>query len=380
MIKRYENQNITHIWSKQNQYNLWKNIELTYLKYLLDDSDLDKNIIIPNIEKIESYEKETKHELVAFLKDITFQLDNLYPQKAYTNYLHYGLTSSDIIDSSNAVLIRQSISYLRNTINALLNTLNTLINKYKDLNAVGRTHGKHAEPIKFASRFEHFKYELEIAMQHLLIAKDGMPGKMTGPVGTSSFVNKKAAALTLNDFNLSQPYFSTQVVSRMHYIQVIYACSLVMAAHERFCTQIRLMSINEIDEVQEGFSKGQTGSSAMPHKNNPIISENITGLSRLVRSNLQAAFENNNLWFERDISHSSVERIIIPDTFHLVATATNKINSYLLPHLIVNQNKITFNLENANVSSHEKLLKASITTKRLKAYRQVQNESFRSNK
>lgn len=378
MIKRYENRSIAHIWSKQNQYNLWKNIELTYLKYLLEDTELDKALIVPDLDKIQAYEKETKHELVAFLKDLAFQLDHLYPQKAYTNYLHYGLTSSDIIDSANAVLIRQSIAYLRNTTNVLLNTLNTLIKKYKDLNAVGRTHGKHAEPIKFVSRFEHFKYELEIGMQHLLIAKDGMPGKMTGPVGTSSFVNEKAAALTLNDFNLSQAYFSTQVVSRMHYVQVIYACSLVMAAYERFCTQIRLMSINEIDEVQEGFSQGQTGSSAMPHKNNPIISENITGLSRLVRSNLQAAFENNNLWFERDISHSSVERIIIPDTFHLVATATNKINNHLLPRLVINEEKISLNLAKANVSSHESLLRDSILTPRLEAYKKIQKDTNKS--
>jgi adenylosuccinate lyase len=380
MIERYANSNISSIWSKKNQYRVWKNLELTYLKYLLDDLTLDPNLITLNITKIETYEKETKHELVAFLKELTFQLDSLYPEKAYTNYLHYGLTSSDIIDSANAILIKQSIAYLRNTTNVLLNTLNTLIDKYKDLDAVGRTHGKHAEPIKFVSRFEHFKYELKIGMQHLLIAKDGMPGKMTGPVGTSSFVNKKAAALTLSDFNLSQAYFSTQVVSRMHYVQVIYACSLIMAVYERFCTQIRLMSINEIDEVQEGFSPGQTGSSAMPHKNNPIISENITGLSRLVRSNLQAAFENNNLWFERDISHSSVERIIIPDTFHLVATATNKINNYLLPRLVINEHKITSNLQNADVSSHEELLRASLTTKRLEAYKQVQDESFRRNK
>lgn len=379
MIERYANKNISAIWSKENQYRVWKNIELTYLKYLLDDSTLDPNLIALDITKIEAYEKETKHELVAFLKELTFQLDDLYPEKTYTNYLHYGLTSSDIIDSANAVLIKQSIVYLGSATNVLLNTLNNLIDKYKDLDAVGRTHGKHAEPIKFASRFEHFKYELEIALKHLQIAKDDMPGKMTGPVGTSSFVNKEAAALTLSQFNLTQASFSTQVVSRMHYVQVIYACSLIMAAYERFCTQIRLMAINEIDEVQEGFSRGQTGSSAMPHKNNPIISENITGLSRLVRSNLQAAFENNNLWFERDISHSSVERIIIPDTFHLVATATNKIINHLLPNLHINQNKIIDNLQNANVSSHEELLKVSLTTKRLEAYKQVQDESFRHN-
>lgn len=373
MIERYANKNISAIWSKENQYRVWKNIELTYLKYLLDDSTLDPNLITLDKTKIEAYEKETKHELVAFLKELTFQLDDLYPEKAYTNYLHYGLTSSDIIDSANAVLIKQSIVYLGSATNVLLNTLNNLIDKYKDLDAVGRTHGKHAEPIKFVSRFEHFKYELEIALKHLRIAKDDMPGKMTGPVGTSSFVNKKAAALTLSQFNLSQAYFSTQVVSRMHYVQVIYACSLVMAAYERFCTQIRLMAINEIDEVQEGFTSGQAGSSAMPHKNNPIISENITGLSRLVRSNLQAAFENNNLWFERDISHSSVERIIIPDTFHLVATATNKINNYLLPNLVVNEQNISLNLAKANVHSHETLLRSSITTSRMEAYKKVQH-------
>lgn len=378
MIKRYANPNISSIWSKKNQYKVWKNIELTYLKCLLDDSDLDINFVTLNIDNIEKYEIETKHELVAFLKELTFQLAAFYPEKAYTNYLHYGLTSSDIIDSANAVLIRQSIAYLRNTTNVLLNTLNTVINKYKDLDAVGRTHGKHAEPIKFVSRFEHFKYELEIGMQHLLIAKDGMPGKMTGPVGTSSFVNKEAATATLNYFNLHQADFSTQVVSRMHYVQVIYACSLIMAAYERFCTQIRLMAIDEINEVQEGFSQGQAGSSAMPHKNNPIISENITGLSRLVRSNLQAAFENNNLWFERDISHSSVERIIIPDTFHLVATATNKINNHLLPRLVINEEKISLNLAKANVSSHESLLRDSILTPRLEAYKKIQKDTNKS--
>ena len=257
MIERYANKNISAIWSKENQYRVWKNIELTYLKHLLDDSTLHPNLIALDITKIEAYEKETKHELVAFLKELTFQLDDLYPEKTYTNYLHYGLTSSDIIDSANAVLIKQSIIYLGSATNVLLNTLNNLIDKYKDLNAVGRTHGKHAEPIKFASRFEHFKYELEIALKHLQIAKNDMPGKMTGPVGTSSFVNKEAAAITLSQFNLTQASFSTQVVSRMHYVQVIYACSLIMAAYERFCTQIRLMAINEIDEVQEGFSQGQ---------------------------------------------------------------------------------------------------------------------------
>lgn len=387
MIKRYENRDIKRIWSLSNKKTIWEKIELNYLNKILSKKfNLKKEISLlnRNDELIERYERECKHEFVAFLKEMSERLssiyESIYPQ--CSSYIHYGLTSSDVIDTTFSIQIKKSINHLLQETHSVHKELNKLINTHKGLKAVGRTHGKHAEEINYVSRFKQFKCELDYAENELIEAKKNLYGKMTGPVGTSSLVYAEEALQTIKDFDLKPAPFSTQIVPRIYYNKVIFACVSLMSCYERFCTQLRLSAIDELDELQEGFSVGQAGSSAMPHKNNPIISENITGLARLVKRNLFTSIENNNLWFERDISHSSVERIIYPESFHLCVTATKKMHEELLPNLVVNTSKISFNLKNAedSISSHKALLNESLNTNRFNAYTKVQKKYHNKDK
>ena len=223
-------------------------------------------------------------------------------------------------------------------------------------------------------RFELFKQEILFCLDAFKKAKQNLYGKCSGTVGTASKVNLRAAKTVLDYFGLESPPISTQIVPRLYYQDTMHASVMLASAFERFSTMIRLSSINEINELQEGFSLGQAGSSAMPHKNNPISSENICGLCRLIKSNYQTALNNNNLWWERDISHSSVERIIWPQNFHLLAYTTLRITR-LLKDLVINESVIEANLANAHgLLSHTELLEKSLETDRIKAYKIVQEE------
>ncbi|MAH45886.1 hypothetical protein CMI37_08645 [Candidatus Pacearchaeota archaeon] len=369
MIERYEDETIRQIWSKKNTYSWWKNIELLYLNNMLNsDYQIAEEM---RLDEIAAYEEETRHELVAALKYINNEL-NESPQAQ--RKLHYGLTSSDILDTTSSIQIRESIDHIllqkENLDARILYKIDTIYL----LKAIGRTHGKHAEEIMYVSRFEHFKKEVDDAFKELELSKDFLYGKMTGPVGTGSEVDTIAAKETLYKLDLIPAPFGTQIIPRHYYIKPIYACCLILTAYERFCTLVRLSAIDEVDELQEGFLYGQTGSSSMPHKNNPVTSENICGLARLVRSNLQLAFENCNLWFERDISHSSVERVMWPDTFHLVAHATKQMTE-LIRNLRINHLNIKKNLRASlqkGGSSHKELLEEASKSTRFEAYREIQ--------
>lgn len=372
MISRYEDSKIKVIWSDENRYRLWEKIELKYLKELLSKKGmpfLTSTLPLQNIDMIKAYEKVTKHELVAFLKELSSRFS---PNSNYTKYLHYGLTSSDIIDTASSLQIRESINRLLHLTNILIEKITLIILYKQNIPAIGRTHGKHAEEINFVSRFEGFLNELKDARNELVEAKESLWGKLSGPVGTSTFVNQDAATKVLQDFNLKPLTISSQIVPRYLYIKPFYACLRLMLSYERFSTLVRLSAIDEINELQEGFFNGQAGSSAMPHKNNPVISENIAGLTRIIKANFQAVIDNTNLWWERDISHSSAERIIWPDTFHVLAhTTKNMIN--LVVNLNINSSNIEENLYHSESTSHEDLLNESKMTDRFTAYTKVQS-------
>jgi adenylosuccinate lyase len=375
MIERYEDSKIKAIWSDENRYRLWEKIELKYLKQLLSKKGLPfvtSNLPLQNVEQIKYYEKETKHELVAFLKELSSRfLHNSNDAK----YLHYGLTSSDIIDTASSLQIRESLNRILHLSNTLVVDLTSLILHHNSIPAIGRTHGKHAEEINFISRFSSFLLEIQDARDELIQAKKSLWGKLSGPVGTSSFVNKHAARNVLINLNLKPLTISSQIIPRYLYIKPFYACLKLMLAYERFSTLVRLSAIDEVNELQEGFTKGQTGSSAMPHKNNPIISENTAGLTRIVKANFQAVVDNTNLWWERDISHSSAERIIWPDTFHIVAHVTkNMIN--LINNLQINSSDIEENLYHSTSTSHQDLLEETQLTDRFSAYTKVQSKYY----
>ena len=382
MISRYLDNTIQYIWSDQYKYNMWSRYERIYLNSLLTDMNIPAPSIgaapIINLEKVKEYELITKHELVAFLLDFNEQTARKYSgDPNYENlskYLHYGLTSSDVIDTVFSFQLKQSIGHCESLLADLLFQIEKKIEETCTLTSVGRTHGKHAEIIMFSDRFELFRQEVLFCLDAFQKAKQNLFGKCSGTVGTSSKVNLRAAETVLNYFTLEPAPTTTQVVPRLYYQDTMHASAMLASAFERFTTMVRLSSIDEIDELQEGFSAGQAGSSAMPHKKNPVSSENICGLCRLIKSNYQVSLSNNNLWWERDISHSSIERIIWPQNFHLLAYTIVRLTN-LLKNLVINETSIQNNLNNANgLLSHTQLLEKSLQTDRMKAYKTVQEE------
>ena len=377
MIKRYQDRKIESIWSKNYKYHTWKRLETTYLNQILFKNDTTKylNVGAISLESIENYEKTTKHEFVAFLKVLHNEYNRIYGKHNpdVLKYLHWGLTSSDIIDTAFSIQINDSLNHLINLIIDLKASLIDKINQLDGLKTIGRTHGKHAEEINFSNRFKLLSTELQHCISKILDAKKNLYGKLQGPVGTSSLVKQDAAINTLLLFNLKEVPFATQVIPRIYYTDTMYSLVLLASVYERFATFIRLSAIDEINEIQESFTQGQTGSSAMPHKNNPIVSENICGLSRYVKSNFQVALDNNNLWWERDISHSSNERLIWPESFHIVCNLTYKLK-LLIENLQINKDQISSNLLNSPFNSHKELLQESESSNRFEAYSIVQNK------
>lgn len=377
MIQRYANSKITEIWSDQNKFNLWAKLELTYLeKFLLHKNpalsiEFNKEINI-DVQKVKELEVVTKHELVAFLQ----YLEITIPLHDVKKYLHYGLTSSDIIDTVSVLQIRDSFKAYSDLYLDLITAICRKINEFElsELKTIGRTHGKHAEEIWFADRFLLLKSELEYSYSELKQAVESLPGKLSGPVGTSSHINPEIAKLTLSEFNLQPVQVATQVIPRHLFAKLTWAIALTLSVYERFATIIRLSAIDEINEIQEGFSPGQCGSSAMAHKNNPIISENLCGLARLARRNVEPSLQNIPLWWERDISHSSVERVIWAESFHLLMHSTLKMIT-LIDTMYINEESIDFNLHDSTVkTSHKDLLNKLTTSTRSQAYKEIQNE------
>ena len=370
MIERYENKRIKQIWSKSYRYDLWEKISLKYL-----NNKMNRDNIYPTArynEVIERYEQKTKHEFVAFLTHLHERLEYFKDPEILQN-LHYGLTSSDIIDTAFNLQLRHSYGEVYSCLHHLQRSVTNVLKRLNDVKCIGRTHGKHAEEMNFNSRFKLFQQELNHAMIFLTLGKENLYGQLTGPVGTSSYVDAEAARKTLKELVISPAPITTQVIPRFYSTTLMYSLTLLASAMERMATQIRLMAIDEINEVQEGFAKGQAGSSAMPHKKNPISSEKLCGLARVVKSNFFSILDNNNLWWERDMSHSSVERIAWPQSFHLICHMMVTMTG-VLDNLVVNYDVISSNLENSNADSHKQLLSETVQSTRLSAYANVQQK------
>lgn len=375
MIERYANRRISEIWSKHYRYELWEDISLKYL-----NNRLKRNNIYPTArysEVIERYEKVTKHEFVAFLTHLHERLEH-YQEEEILKNIHYGLTSSDIIDTAFNLQLRLSHDEVRAKLHELFTSLSKVINRLNDVKSIGRTHGKHAEVILFNSRFKLFQEELKHAKTFLHLANQELYGQLTGPVGTSSYVDKAAANQTLKELNLRPAPVTTQVIPRFYSTTLMYSLTLLASAMERMAMQIRLMAIDEVDELQEGFSPGQAGSSAMPHKKNPISSEKICGLARVVKNNYLTILDNNNLWWERDMSHSSVERIVWPESFHVICHMLTTMTE-VMNNLVIKYDNISFNLEDSSADSHEKLLSETANSTRIAAYAVVQEKYHKYN-
>ena len=373
MIDRYSVQEITKIWSLENMYKLWLQIELTHLKILKPDLDIpDIEIDVPSLLH---YEIETKHDVAAFLKYLNscFQ-----PYPEIRRWLHFSLTSSDVKDLAYLHQIIDSLKHFLTLLNFLEESIDKRFEEFwiKKTKCIGRTHGIHAEPMQFCEKFQFFLSELyrirDDIEQYL---EDDLlhSGKFSGVLGNS--IDKDHEDKVLKELGFkSRDFISFQIIPRDIFARLFLHFGLFGSVVERFATELRMLVMTEISEVQENFGEGQVGSSAMPHKKNPIALENICGLTRLLRGYIQPALESVILWHQRDLSHSSVERINTPDAFHIACYITQKLTT-IINNLIVNEQNIERNLSMVDHSSQQKMNELIEQGKtRNEAYEQIKRE------
>ena len=320
MIERYSREEMTKIWDLESKFQYYLNVELAVCRAynkLGEIPDLAFNEILNkasfSVKRIDEIESEVHHDVIAFLTNVNENVGE------NSRYIHMGMTSSDVIDTAFALQIQAAGKIILNDIDKLLETLKEKAIEHKHTVCIGRSHGVHAEPMTFGVKlcgwidlFERNKRNLHKALEEASV------GQISGPVGTYSNINPEIETMACKFLGLKPAKFSTQVIARDIHAQYIQALALIACVIEQVAVELRHLQRTEVLEVEEGFSKGQKGSSAMPHKKNPISGENLSGLARVVRSNSIAAMENVPLWHERDISHSSAERIIFPDSSILI--------------------------------------------------------------
>jgi adenylosuccinate lyase len=329
MIPRYEVKDISALWNEERRFEKFLEVEMALLKALEKKNKIPQGTakafadVKINPARILEIEEVTRHDVIAFCTSITEQVD---PKVA--RYFHFGVTSSDILDTALSLQIRESLQIIIKDVKALLAALVEQVEKSKDLLTIGRSHGMYAEPMVFAQKFLSFHQEVARRLaDYELIIENEITGQLSGAVGNYTILDSEIETLALKELNLKTEPVSTQVIPRDHLAKVISNGALLASALERMAVEFRLLHHSDIAELHEGFKKGQKGSSTMPHKKNPISSENISGISRLIRSHLEVALQNNVLWHERDISHSSTERLYLPDHFGLVTYAVRRMTS-----------------------------------------------------
>lgn len=349
MIERYFVPEIGKIWSDENKYNTWAKVELLVCEGwaqlgLIPTTDIKKiktNLTV-NLPRMLELEAETKHDVVAFTRMLS---EILGPEK---KWIHYGLTSTDIVDTSQNYLIKESNYIVKKYMLELKEALKEKALTYKNQLIMGRTHGMFAEPTSLGLKFLLWYAELERNIRRFAAAGSAIAvAKISGSVGNFAHVEVQVEEYVAKQLGLNLDPITTQVTSRDYHIALFTSFSQIASLLEKMAFEFRHFQRSEVAEIAEGFSKSQKGSSSMPHKKNPISAENIAGLARLVRSNMNVTFENNLLWHERDISHSSNERIIIPDTYHLVVYLLKRMIG-VINNLVVSTDKIIEHLQQAN--------------------------------
>ena len=329
MIPRYEIKDISSLWSDERRFEKFLEVEIALLKALekkniipYGTANAFKNVKI-NPARILEIEEITRHDVIAFCSSITEQVD-----PSIARYFHFGVTSSDILDTALSLQIRESLTVIIKDTRSLISALFEQVEKSKDLLCMGRSHGMYAEPMIFGQKFLSFHQEISRRLSdYEQIIQNEISGQFSGAVGNYTIIDCDVETLALNELGLKTEPVSTQVIPRDHLAKIISNGALLASALERMAVEFRLLHHSDVAEIHEGFKKGQKGSSTMPHKKNPISSENISGLSRLIRSHVEVALQNNVLWHERDISHSSTERLYLPDHFGLVAYALRRMTS-----------------------------------------------------
>jgi adenylosuccinate lyase len=321
MIERYTRPEMARIWSEENKYRQWLEVELAAAEALAETKDVPpeaarllREHASFEVQRIQEIEREVRHDVIAFTTAVSERLAAAGVADV-SRWLHYGLTSNDVVDTAQALLVRSSSDIILKGIHDLAAVLKTRAFEFKGAVQIGRTHGIHAEPITFGLKLALWYDEVQRNLARFASAAEEMRvGKISGAVGTFGHIGPQAEERICQRLGLRPAPIASQVISRDRHANYIAALALVAATLEKIALEIRHLQRTEVREVEEPFAEGQKGSSSMPHKRNPVTCEQICGLARVVRGNVQPAFENIALWHERDISHSSVERIILPDT------------------------------------------------------------------
>jgi adenylosuccinate lyase len=317
MIPRYTHPEMGAIWSDQRRYETWLEVELAAADAMADAGLVPREAAAElrakaafDVQRIEAIEAVTQHDVIAFTTAVA---EKVGPA---ARYLHFGLTSSDVVDTAQALQMREACGLIVKDISALMEAVRERADEHRKTPMIGRTHGVHAEPMTFGLKLALWYAELQRDVDRMLRARDVVSvGKISGAVGTFAHLDPAIEARVCQRLGLEPAPVSSQIIQRDRHAELMSALAITAASLEKFALEIRGLQKTEIGEVEEPFGKGQKGSSAMPHKRNPIGCEQIVGLARLLRGNAMAAFENIALWHERDISHSSVERVILPDSF-----------------------------------------------------------------
>ena len=380
MIDRYSREEMTKIWDLNSKFQYYLDVEIAVAEayadmgtFPKDDVEKLKQKATFNVKRIDEIEAEVKHDVIAFLTCVNESLGDL------AKYMHVGMTSSDVIDTAFALQIQDSGKIILSDLDETIQSMKDLAKKHKNTICIGRSHGVHAEIMTFGVKICNWIDILERQRANFIHALDEIRvGQISGPVGTYSNISPEIEALTCKKLDLMPARISTQIIARDYHAYFMQSLALIASVIEQFATEIRHLQRTEVLEVEEGFGKKQKGSSAMPHKKNPVLSENLCGLARVVRANSIVALENIPLWHERDISHSSAERIIFPDSLTLVDFMLNRFNG-IVKNLVVHEKNMLKNTEKFGgiVFSQKVLLKlVEKGLTREDAYRMVQRNAL----
>ena len=387
MIDRYTRPGMARIWSDENKYRQWLEVELCASEALAELGVVPVEAALAlrkhadfEVARIEAIEAEVRHDVIAFLTSVSEKMAAAGVGE-HSRWLHYGLTSNDVVDTAQALLLQQSSEPIGTQLDELHGILLERAHEFKDTVMVGRTHGVHAEPTTFGLKLANWFSEVGRQIERFAAAREQMRvGKLSGAVGTLAHISPEAEALICAKLGLEPVAVSTQVIQRDRHAHYVATLANIAATIEKIAVEVRHLQRTEVREAQEYFSKTQKGSSAMPHKKNPIVSEQLSGLARVVRGNVVAALENVALWHERDISHSSVERVILADSTTLADYMLAK-GCDLVRRLVVYPERMAKNLDSNGglVFSGQLLLEiAAKGVLREEAYRWVQRNALKA--
>ncbi|EAD5869834.1 adenylosuccinate lyase [Listeria innocua] len=326
MLERYTRKEMGNIWTEQNRYQAWLEVEILACEAWAELGDIPKEDVKKiranakfDVDRIHEIELETRHDVVAFTRSVSESLGE------ERKWVHYGLTSTDVVDTANSYLLKQANEILRKDLENFIAIIGEKAKEHKYTVTMGRTHGVHAEPTTFGLKLALWYEEMKRNLERFNFAADGVEfGKISGAVGTYANINPFVEAYVCEKLGTTPAPISTQTLQRDRHAEYLATLALIATSVEKFAVEVRALQKSEVREVEEFFAKGQKGSSAMPHKRNPIGSENVTGLARVIRGHMVTAYENVPLWHERDISHSSAERIILPDSTILLDYILNR--------------------------------------------------------